>query len=109
MNRSRLAAAGLGLLMVLISVWQLENASSGLVITRVQDVDLPVTLISPEGDEGVNRPLVLIGHGAAGSQVIMHGYALTLAHAGYNVALWDFAGHGGNPQPLPVGYPRPER
>lgn len=102
MNRSRLAAAGLGLLMVLISVWQLENASSGLVITRVQDGDLPVTLISPEGDEGVNRPLVLIGHGAAGSQVIMHGYALTLAHAGYNVALWDFAGHGGNPQPLPV-------
>jgi pimeloyl-ACP methyl ester carboxylesterase len=61
-----------------------------------------VTLISPESDVGINRPLVLIGHGAAGSRVIMRGYALTLAHAGYNVALWDFSGHGDNPQPLPV-------
>jgi dienelactone hydrolase len=30
----------------------------------------------------------------------MRGYAFTLAHAGYNVALWDFAGHGGNPKPM---------
>jgi len=31
----------------------------------------------------------------------MRGYALTFAHAGYNVALWDFAGHGSNPNPMP--------
>ena len=102
MSRSRLVAAGLGLLMVLISVWQLENASSGLTFIHVQDGELPVTLISPEGEAGVNRPLVLIGHGAGGSRVIMQGYGLTLAHAGYNVALWDFVGHGGNLQPLPA-------
>jgi pimeloyl-ACP methyl ester carboxylesterase len=30
----------------------------------------------------------------------MRGYAFTFAHAGYNVALWDFAGHGGNPKPM---------
>lgn len=101
MNTSRWIAAGLGLLMVLISIWQLVIADSGLLVTHVTEEGLPVTLISPAEEDG-NRPIVLIGHGVAGSRVIMRGYALTLAHAGYNVALWDFAGHGSNPQPLPV-------
>jgi pimeloyl-ACP methyl ester carboxylesterase len=102
MNRPRWIAAGMGLLMVLISIWQLETADSGLEVTHVRAGDLPVTLISPAEEEDGNRPIVLIGHGVAGSRVIMEGYALTLAHAGYNVALWDFAGHGSNLQPLPV-------
>jgi dienelactone hydrolase len=49
------------------------------------------------------RPLVLVAHGFAGSTVIMRGFALTLAHAGYPVVLWDFAGHGTNARPMPLG------
>jgi pimeloyl-ACP methyl ester carboxylesterase len=102
MSRSRWIAAGLGMLMFLVSIWQLETVDNGLVVSQVQSSDLPVTLIAPVGDELNNRPLVLLAHGLAGSRVIMQGYALTLANAGYNVALWDFVGHGSNPQSLPV-------
>jgi pimeloyl-ACP methyl ester carboxylesterase len=30
----------------------------------------------------------------------MRGFAFTLAHAGYTIVLWDFDGHGANPQPM---------
>jgi dienelactone hydrolase len=102
MNTNRWVTTGVGLLMVLVSIWQFEAADSGLNTLHVQSGDLPVTLISPSGEEGVDRSLVLIGHGVAGSRVIMRGYAITLARAGYNVAMMDFAGHGANPLPLPV-------
>jgi pimeloyl-ACP methyl ester carboxylesterase len=88
--------------MFLLSILQLEREDSGLIVSHIQAGELPVTLISPDGEIKLDRPLVLIGHGMAGSRVIMRGYALTLAKAGYNVAMWDFAGHGGNSQPLPV-------
>lgn len=101
MKFMRWVAAGVGVVMVLLSVWQLESATSGLKVTEVEIGDQPITLISPEVEGSENRPLVLIGHGVAGSRVIMRGYALTLAHDGYNVILWDFAGHGSNPQSLP--------
>ncbi|MES0360384.1 MAG: alpha/beta hydrolase, partial [Anaerolineales bacterium] len=92
MKTSRWISAGVGLLMLLISIWQLETSDSGLTVTHLRTGDLPVTLISPAGDNIGDRPLVLIGHGVAGSRVIMRGFALTMAHAGYNVAMWDFAG-----------------
>lgn len=101
MKTSRWVTAGLGLLMVLIAVWQLESADAGLAVRNIQAGDLPVTLISPGGEAANERPLVLVAHGVAASRVIMNGFALTLAHAGYNVVLWDFAGHGSNPQPMP--------
>ena len=102
MKTSRWITAGVGLLMLLISIWQLEISDSGLTVTHLRTGDLPVTLISPAGDNIGDRPLVLVGHGVAGSRVIMRGFALTIAHAGYNVAMWDFAGHGSNPLPLPA-------
>jgi len=86
--------------MFLLSIWQLESADNGLVVINTKAGELPVTLISSGAEDAASRPLVLIGHGVAGSRVIMRGYAFTLAHAGYNVALWDFAGHGGNPKPM---------
>ncbi len=94
-------AAVLGLLMFAAALWQLETADSGLVVTNTKVEGLPITLISPDVDDFARRPLVLVGHGVAGSRVIMRGYAYTFAHAGYNVALWDFAGHGSNPNPMP--------
>lgn len=87
--------------MFLVSIWQLKAAESGLVVINTKAGDLPVTLISPDVEDSANRPLVLIGHGLAGSRVIMRGYAYTIAHAGYNIAMWDFAGHGSNPNPMP--------
>ena len=93
-------AAGLGLIMFLAAVWLFETSDNGLKITNTKSGELPVTLISPQVENAENRPLVLIGHGLAGSRVIMRGYAFTLAHAGYNVAMWDSAGHAGNPTPM---------
>lgn len=87
--------------MFLISIWQLETADSGLEVTHLREEKIPVSLFSPQTEDKANRPLVLVGHGLAGSRVVMRGFALTLAHAGYNVALWDFDGHGGNSKPFP--------
>jgi pimeloyl-ACP methyl ester carboxylesterase len=39
----------------------------------------------------------MMGHGFAGSGAIMRGFAYTLAHAGFVVGVWDFDGHGANP------------
>jgi len=95
-----LAAAGL--LLFLFSYWQIGRAASGLMITIMRSTDPEVHVLSPRGVPPGDRPLVLVGHGFAGSTVIMRGFALTLAHAGYTVALWDFDGHGTNPRPMPV-------
>ena len=92
--------AMVGLLLVLLSVWQLAAATRGLEITNIRSTVPPLTIISPKEGEPSSRPLVLIGHGFAGSSVIMRGFALSLAHTGYTVVLWDFDGHGTNPQPL---------
>ena len=40
-------ATGLGLLMFLVSIWQLETADSGLEITHLQEEQIPITLITP--------------------------------------------------------------
>lgn len=103
MNTTRWVTAGLGLLLFLLSIIQLEWDDRGLSVIHTKAGTLPVTMISPDGEVRSDRPLVLIGHGVAGSRVIMRGYALTFAHAGYNVVSWDFAGHGNNSQPLPAG------
>jgi pimeloyl-ACP methyl ester carboxylesterase len=89
-----------GSLLVLLSIWQLAAATRGLEITNIRSTTPPLTIITPKEGEPSTRPLVLIGHGFAGSSVIMRGFALSLAHAGYTVVLWDFDGHGTNPQPL---------
>lgn len=61
-----------------------------------------MVFISPAEAMDGSRPLVLVGHGLAGSGTVMRGFAYTLAHAGYVVALWDFDGHGSNPNPMPA-------
>jgi dienelactone hydrolase len=95
-----LALATVGLILVLLAVWQILTAGRGLEITTLRATEPPLTIISPAGIPAGGRPLVLVAHGFAGSTVIMRGFALTLAHAGYAVVLWDSAGHGRNAQPM---------
>jgi pimeloyl-ACP methyl ester carboxylesterase len=92
--------ASVGLLLVLVSVWQILAAAQGLEIISIRSTVPPLTVVIPEGKARGSQPLVLVGHGFAGSGVVMRGFALSLAHAGYAVVLWDFDGHGANPQPL---------
>jgi len=107
MNARRWIVGIVGLLLVLLAVWQIMAASQGLEVTRIGSAQPPLTVVAPQGvlggDEGESRPLILIGHGIAGSGVIMRGFANTLAHAGYTVVLWDFDGHGANIRPMPSG------
>ena len=92
-----------GLLLVLVSVWQILAAGRGLETTTIRSTRPPLTIFTPADGAGQDRPLVLVGHGFAGSDVLMRGFALTLAHAGYTVVLWDFDGHGANPDTMPSG------
>jgi len=100
MKRSHWILAALGIVLLLAGVWQVVAAARGLSINKSRPNQLPLTVMSPAGVPRDSRPLVLIGHGFAGSRVIMRGFAFTLAHAGYTVLLWDFDGHGQNPHSL---------
>lgn len=92
----RLALALLGILAISLSILQLSSAYHGLQEFHFVEDGIPVTVMAPlEGDLAA-RPLVLIGHGFAASERMMSGYSLSLAHAGYTVAAWDFDGHGGS-------------
>ncbi len=91
---------GLGAICVIIAVWQIMMAQSGLKVISLRTTNPPVTIILPANIPAASRPTVLIAHGFAGSAVLMRGFALTLAHAGYTTVSWDFEGHGANPNPL---------
>jgi pimeloyl-ACP methyl ester carboxylesterase len=100
MKRSRWIVGAVGLLLALLAVWQILAAAHPLKITTVRLATPPLTVVAPEGVVSTPRPVVLVGHGFAGSKELMRGFALALAHAGYPVVLWDFDGHGANPRPL---------
>ena len=89
--------SALGLLLILVSVWQIGSAARGLEIVSLRSTDPPLVIITPADAPDGRRPLVLVAHGLAGSTVVMRGFGLTLAHAGYTAVLWDFDGHGANP------------
>jgi pimeloyl-ACP methyl ester carboxylesterase len=89
--------------LVALAVWQIAGAARGLEVTTVRDAEPRLVVIEPAGTAPGSRPLVLIAHGFAGSTAIMRGFGLTLAHAGYTAVLWDFQGHGTNPESLSTG------
>jgi len=91
-----------GLVLVLWSVWQIQTAAQGLKTVRASSAGVPMVFLGPVEAMDGSRPLVLVGHGYAGSGTVMRGFAYTFAHAGYVVALWDFDGHGANPNPMPA-------
>jgi pimeloyl-ACP methyl ester carboxylesterase len=90
----------IGSILTLVSIWQIALSQSGLKIINLPNTDPPVTIISPSNASPNSHPTILIAHGFSGSSVLMRGFALTLAHAGYTTVSWDFRGHGLNPDPL---------
>jgi len=68
---------------------------------------IPVTVFRPAA--GPPSPVVVIGHGFAGSRQLMQPFAVTLARNGYTAVTFDFPGHGRNPLPLPGGLADEER
>jgi dienelactone hydrolase len=103
MKRWHWVLAGIGLALVVLAVWQIAAAAHGVEVTTVRDAEPQLLVMAPEGVPFDSRPLVLIAHGFSGSTAIMRGFALTMAHAGYTTVLWDFEGHGTNPEPMPSG------
>jgi pimeloyl-ACP methyl ester carboxylesterase len=85
------------LLLALLSLWQLEQARSGLTLQTLTAAETPVTRAALPDADG---PVVIVAHGFAGSRQMMQGYALPLAQAGYRVWSFDFLGHGRNPHPM---------
>lgn len=90
----------LGMILILLSAWKIYTAQAGLQVIDLHGSSPPVTIIAPSNLETASRPTILIAHGFAGSSVLMRGFALTFAHAGYTTVSWDFDGHGSNPNPF---------
>jgi pimeloyl-ACP methyl ester carboxylesterase len=100
MKRSSWILLAIGLILLAVSLIQIHAAARDLEIVKVPGSTLPTTIVAPSNARGSARPVVLIGHGFAGSSLLMRGFALSLAHAGYFVVSWDFDGHGANPRPF---------
>lgn len=96
-HRKRLAIGLCALILIVVSVFQLEQARRGLEITQSSVGTTPVTLYQRPEQGG---PAVVVAHGFAGSRQIMQAYSLRLAQAGYRVLAFDFEGHGRNPVPM---------
>ncbi|MCC1482667.1 alpha/beta hydrolase [Roseibaca sp. Y0-43] len=95
----RVLVGFLAVILMALSIWQLEQHRTGLVITPLAGTgQTPATLYLKAG--GGAAPVVVIAHGFAGSRQLMEPFALTLAQAGYTVASFDFEGHGRNPVPM---------
>jgi pimeloyl-ACP methyl ester carboxylesterase len=103
MNRKNVVLLIIGVILIFISIWQITNAQKGLQVINLHTTNPPATIITPGDNIPIPRPTVLIAHGLAGSEELMRGFALTLAHAGYTTISWDFEGHGSNPNPFILG------
>ena len=79
--KSRFLAGSGGLLLLVLAFWQ-TGLPPGLARLQSRVNGIPYEFIAQTGHLDGSRPLVLIGHGYAGSAVIMRGFAYTLAQAG---------------------------
>ena len=87
----------LPLLAVVLALYHLESARSGVNISTQYVEQTPVTRYAKPNTDA---PIVIVAHGFAGSRQIMQAYSLTLAQAGYEVLAFDFEGHGRHPVPM---------
>jgi hypothetical protein len=81
-----------------IGLFQLQQGTEGLSITKTAVGETPVTIFRPQS--AAPAPIVVIAHGFAGSQQLMQPFAETLARNGYIAVTFDFLGHGRNPDPM---------
>ena len=88
-----------GLLFIISAYIAVFQAKNGLEERIFEYNEVPMRYIGPENTTN-SLPAVIIGHGFAGSQQLMLGYAYTFAHAGYATLLLDFSGHARNPNPI---------
>ena len=96
----------LSLLAIAAGVWQLQAASSGLLVTRQWLGSMPVTVFrpaAPASQPAKASPVLVVAHGFAGSQQLMQPVATTLARSGWVVITFDFPGHGRNSAPMRGG------
>ena len=100
-NVWRLLVALAAVLGVAIALWNLQAATDGLSIQADHAGTIPLTVFRPAA--AGRAPIVVIGHGFAGSRQLMQPFALTLARAGYIAVTFDFPGHGRNPTRLNGG------
>lgn len=97
LQRLRKSLLLLSIALIALSWWGIAAARTGLVVRSIERDRIPLVYVAPQAK---TVPGVLIAHGYAGSKQLMLGYAHVLAKAGYGVMLWDFNGHGANPNPL---------
>jgi pimeloyl-ACP methyl ester carboxylesterase len=95
-----LLALAAGAILLVGGLWQLLAPRGGLDIEAASVDGIPITVFAPADAGAEPGPIVIVGHGFAGSQQLMHPFALTLARAGYRAITFDFPGHGDNPAPL---------
>ncbi|MEO8039611.1 MAG: alpha/beta fold hydrolase [Betaproteobacteria bacterium] len=86
---------------IVLALWRLEGATTGIEIVRDRVGTIPVTVFRPASAE--RAPVIVIAHGFAGSQQLMQPFAISLARNGYVAVTFDFPGHGRNPTPLAGG------
>lgn len=98
MKRSRIGLLILAALLIVLSWWGIFAARTGLTVRSLNQEGVPLLYLAPKLAKSV--PGVLIAHGYSGSKQLMLTYGYVLARSGYAVMLWDWDGHGANPNRL---------
>lgn len=96
-SKSGRLAAVIAVLLMLVSLFQLERARDGITRQALTIGNTPATLYQLTT---AKAPTIIIAHGFAGSRQLMEAYAFPLARAGYHVLSYDLQGHGRNPVPM---------
>ncbi len=92
------ATAVAAIILIILSWWQVLRLNDGLIVRHLERDGVPMQYMVLRDAQNVSG--VLIAHGFSGSKQLMLGYGYVLAKAGYGVLLWDFGGHGANPNGL---------
>jgi dienelactone hydrolase len=96
-----LAVVVLSFILCAVGLVRLIEADAGVVVERTMLGPTPVSVFRAEGlPADVERAVVVISHGFAGSQQLMQSLASTLAKHGYLAVTFDYYGHGRNLEPL---------
>lgn len=98
MKRYRIGLLVLAIVLIVLSWWGIFSARSGLVVRSFNQDGVPLLYLAPKSARSV--PGVLVAHGYSGSKQLMLTYGHVLARSGYAVMLWDWNGHGANPNRL---------